>query len=253
MEIPGSISSVEVNHYMKQWAGLFGAINVLNDHDYPYEIAHKILENHNAEVPGGYWNYEEETGPLTINILLEEYNVIAISGWLKTNFSFISKIISIGEWAVVYNLGAQVAISIKGRLLIAAQAVDYHKNKKLYGNLLGKEHNCSIGAIALRMDKLPASSGFAENSCGYLPEDIHKPGNPFYRFTGIVMNHQIIKSNSIGIEGYVIEMRLVSLPENENYFVVNMFLNKENLFYEDFKNGGRVSGIAMFQVSLEID
>jgi len=253
MEIPGSISSVEVNHYMKQWAGLFGAIIVLNDHDYPYEIAHKILENHNAEVVCGYWNYEEETGPLTISILLEEYNVITISGWLKTNFSFISKIISIGEWAVVYNLGAQVTVSLKDQLLIIAHAVDYHKNKKLYANLLGKEHNCSIGAIALRMDKLSASTGFDENSCGYLPEDIYKPESPFYRFTGIVINHEILKSNSIFIEGYLIEMRLVSLPENGNYFVVNMFLNKENLFYEDFENGDRVSGIAMFQVSLEID
>lgn len=212
MEIQGSIGSVDDNHYMKQWAGLFGSINVLNNHNFPYEVAHKILEDYDQQVPVGYWNYEVESGPLNISILLEEYNVISISGSLKTNFSFNCKILNIAEWAVVYNTDAQVAIRVKDRLLITAQAVDYHKNKKLYAKLLGNEFNFSIGAIALRMDKLPASAGFAENSCGYLPEDIHKPGNPFYRFTGIVIKHQIIKSNSIGIEGYVIEMRLVSLP-----------------------------------------
>jgi hypothetical protein len=55
------------------------------------------------------------------------------------------------------------------------------------------------------------------------------------------------------VEGYVFRIRLVALPEDENYFVINMFLNRENLFIEDFKNGDRVSGVAMFQVGLKTD
>lgn len=244
------ITSIDDNHYIPQWAGLFGGINVLNQRDYPYQFACKILEHYTGEIPNGYWHCEEEKEWMNWRIMMSGYDFFTITGWLKNNYSFPCTVISISEWSVINNMAAQAAIWVKDKLLIHAQAVDYSKNKQSYTALVEKKHELWISAIALRMDKAETATGFSENSCGYIPEDINKPDSPFYQFTGIILNRKSINHLSSGIEGYVFEMRLVSLPADENYFVINMFLNKENLFTENFNNGDRVTGIAMFQVGL---
>jgi hypothetical protein len=47
------------------------------------------------------------------------------------------------------------------------------------------------------------------------------------------------------IEGLMLNVRLVQFDDDENFFTVNMFVNKLNNFTKTLSIGGRIAGIVM--------
>jgi hypothetical protein len=168
---------------------------------------------------------------------------------IKTNKSIDVNIRTVSEWEHMDNIEAIIYGSGKDTFGITFFATDYSYNKEKYKT--SKNLNIQLSGILLHVEEHKVDSDsedftMAENFTGYFPnQEVNYLGG--FDFIGIVKNiRQVSISNVILIEGFMLEVQLITHPDDDDYFVVEMFLNKENTELS-IEKGMKITGLFLLQ------
>jgi len=213
----------------------------------PHLLVDKI--NHSLEGDGRkpirdqYSIKIENLGDVNIVFILGSQSMISCFPVLnsQSQMSFESKVIN--EWVHVDSVEAQ--ISGKGKEMIGLNffATDYLENKQLYQSTPKLEISFSAFAYVMKKsDKLP--DNFSDEFVAFMP---NTEGNDptLYDFFGKVIFFRQYECE--GIRGFIVKTKLINHEKDEDFFVIDMFINEENLRVDTLKNGMRISGCFWLQ------
>ena len=109
-----------------------------------------------------------------------------------------------------------------------------------------------ISAIGLVLDisdvkkigELDVSDDFA----AYMPsQNIPRP--TYYDFIGVVIDFETASITSDNF-GYIIKLKLINQEDNPDFFTVDMFINQDNMRFDNLEKGMKVTGLLWFQGEL---
>lgn len=168
---------------------------------------------------------------------------------IKTNKSIDVNIRTVSEWEHMDNIEAVIYGSGKDTFGVTFFATDYSYNKEKYKT--SKKLNIQLSGILLDVEKQEVNSDsedftMAENFTGYFPnQEVNYLGG--FDFIGIVKNIRPVSTNDVVlIEGFMLDVQLITHPDDDNYFVIEMFLNKENTVL-NIEKGVKITGLFLLQ------
>lgn len=121
-------------------------------------------------------------------------------------------------------------------------ATDYAENKNRY--LTEKKLDIKISGIALVVDTHEA------NYTAYFPNN-DLPDYACFDFLGILEDFK--ESNLFEdktLKGYILKVKLITNPDVEDFFTIDMYVAKDNMRIETLTKGMKISG--MFQMQGQI-
>lgn len=158
-----------------------------------------------------------------------------------------TKIVS--EWDHMDNMEGVIYGSGKDTFGVTFFATDYSYNKEKYKT--SKNLNIQLSGILLHVEEPTSDSDekdftMAENFTGYFPnQDVNYLGG--FDFTGIVKNIRPVSTNNpVLIEGYILDVQLITHQEEEDFFTIEMFLNKDNSELV-IEKGMKITGLFLLQ------
>jgi len=168
---------------------------------------------------------------------------------VKTNNVFDVENKEINEWENVDNLEAVITGSGRDTFGLTYFATDYPENRDLY--LSNKKHMISISGIAFVLDIYTNEPGktdvpLSDDFTAYFPNSDHAQYGCF-DFIGELEDFketQLLESG--GLKGYVLRVRLITNPDVENFFTIDMYVNPDNMRVKELTKGMKLTG--MFQM-----
>lgn len=162
---------------------------------------------------------------------------------------------AISEWMDVDNLEAVITGSGRDTFGIKYFATDYPENRAIY--LSQKHLNIELSAVIYVLDKSEpqkeeAETKFSEDFAAYMPnKELYEFG--CFDFIGIIEDFRPISifNEKADPDGYMLEVRLINHPEIVDFFTIEMFVNKENMRFQDPEEGMRVSGVFQLQGKIQ--
>ncbi len=148
----------------------------------------------------------------------------------------------IEEWENVNDLEAIISGNGKDTFGVCYFATDYAENKNRY--LTEKKLSIKISGIAFVLDI------HNEEYTAYLPsKDL--PNYACFDFFGLLID---FKETSLLegdiLKGYILTVKLISNPEIEDFFTIDIFVTQENMRFKELTKGMKISG--MFQMQGQI-
>lgn len=155
----------------------------------------------------------------------------------------------INEWENVDNLEAIITGNGRGTFGLTYFATDYAENKEIY--LSKKDLKIKISGIAFvldisNIDKSARKIKYSDDFTGYTPND-DLPNYACFDFIGQLEDFKetfLLEDNSL--KGYLMKVRLITNPEIEDFFTIDIFVTPENMRFEELTKGMKLTG--MFQM-----
>jgi hypothetical protein len=173
--------------------------------------------------------------------------IITAYPYLSTQYNLPFKTKQIIEWSNAAGLEAEIKGGGRDTFGFGFFATDYAQKRTIYTSQA--EINVRISAFALvlaqsdltEINGTPVSPDFAS----YMPNnDI--PRVTYYDFIGTV-NHAAACSLNADLHGYHLNVKLIHMDGQPDFFTVDMFVNKENMRFEHLEAGMKVTGMLWFQ------
>jgi hypothetical protein len=145
---------------------------------------------------------------------------------------------SIEEWENRDNMEAIISGVGKDTFALSYLAIDYAENSDRY--LTQRKLNIKISGIAFVLDI------HNEEYTAYLYSS-YLPGYACFDFLGIL--EEFRETNVFDDDrfpGYILKTRLITHPETEDFFTIDIFVAKENMRFARLIKGMRISGMAQF-------
>ena len=89
----------------------------------------------------------------------------------------------------------------------------------------------------------------ADDFVGYMPSSEYGKYSVL-DYVGKILELREITETDFGINGYIAKLRLIQMDEDKDFFVVDTFINKDNINVPNIKVGDRISGIMWMQGQL---
>jgi len=128
-------------------------------------------------------------------------------------------------------------------------ATDYVIHKHIY--ISNPSINIRLSAFALVADKFTDDSSeslLSEEFTSYLPSDRFNSFS-YFDFIGKILDIKevsIVKDRS----GYLAKVKLLTDENDDNFFTIDIFINRQNLKISSLETGMRISGLLWFQAEL---
>lgn len=159
----------------------------------------------------------------------------------------------INEWENVQNLEAIVTGNGRNTFGLIYFATDYAENRDIY--LSKKELKVKISGIAFvldvsNIDKSEGEVKYSEDFTMYMPSS-DLPNYACFDFVGQLEDFKeihILEDKSL--QGYIMKVRLITHPEIKDFFTIDIFVAKENMRFQGFTKGMKLTG--MFQMQGQI-
>jgi len=196
--------------------------------------------------------YNNNNDKLGIRSLSIEDKALSLYPYLKTENVIEFNTRKIIEWSHMKNLEAEVVGKGKDNSLLSFFSTDYGVNRNKYKE--NKVLNIKISAFGLRLDKYDdftrlKGKKLRSDFIGFFPtKELYGP--TYYDFIGIIIDFELISLEESNY-GYLMKVKLLKNENNPNLFVVDFFINAENINIAKIENGMRVSGLLWFQGELE--
>ncbi|MDA3613787.1 hypothetical protein [Polluticaenibacter yanchengensis] len=173
--------------------------------------------------------------------------ILSAYPYIKTNYILPFETKRIIEWSHIGNMEAEIQGGGRNTFGLSFFATDYAINKSKYK--AEKNLNIRISAIGLVLDKndLTEINGTAVSPefSTYMPsKDISRP--TYFDFIGVLNNYTECKINDENY-GYMINVKLINQEDDPDFFTVDMFVNKENMRFDNLKQGMKVAGLFWLQ------
>lgn len=160
----------------------------------------------------------------------------------KEVLSFETK--EIKEYIESDNLEALISGNGKTLFGLDFYASDYAINREFY--LSQKHININISAICLVLDIGNITrEGFDTDFAGYVPND-NLGALGIYDFIGPLRAFKEISILENNVNGYLLTVNIVRNEQGDDYFILDMFVNKENMRFENLEIGMKLTGAIQF-------
>lgn len=226
------------------WCGIFGfesyrqpnGSQALKEHFALAMYKGKTFNNDNVKI-----SQLEYQDIILKGVSLNE-KAITILPVVKTNKIINVENKDIDEWENVENLEAVVSGNGKDTFGVWYFATDYAENRRRY--LTEKKLNIKLSGIAFVLDT------HNEDYTAYMPsKDL--PNYGCFDFIGLLIDYKptnLLENNSQ--QGYILTVKLITHPEIEDFFSIDIFVTRENMRFKELTKGMKISG--MFQMQGQI-
>lgn len=238
-------------HLSNTWSGIFGFENYRQEH------TNQILNKHFALALMKKPLYQDER--ITVSQLEFEdvvFKSIKLNGKphsilpvVKTDYVVDFENLEIEEWENVNDTEAIIKGRGRDTFGLDYYATDYVENRELY--LTQKKLNVKISGIVFVLDvfkeKLDGEIKYSEDFTGYMPsQDL--PEYACFDFIGHLEDYKetkLLHDNSL--PGYILKMRLITKPGEENFFTIDMYVTPENMRFSELEKGMKLTGLVQMQ------
>jgi hypothetical protein len=242
----------KVNHgsHGDHWGAFFGFENLIKDQDILLGRINQLMESKKAEkVDKQYSVIKENLGNIDMKVIVDSQVMVSCFPSLESNnkIPFENKIVN--EWNHVDGIEAQIGGSGRKTFGLIFFATDYLENKKIYQQNQELEINLSGFAYVIQEStKLP--DNFSEDFVSCMPNKQINDSS-VYDFVGKIIDFKEYSFEDI--DGFIITTKLINHEEMEDFFVLDIFVNKQNLKIEKPKKGMRISGCFWLQGNIAKD
>lgn len=208
-----------------------------------------ILQSHVVSIKDAKFGNSDSIKLRVINKngTLENNSILSAYPYIKTNLILPFQIKKIVEWSHISNMEAEIQGNGRDTFGLSFFATDYAVNKQKYKS--ESRQDIKISAVVLVLDKsdLTEINGTPVNHdfVAFIPNnDYAKP--TYYDFIGVLKSFTKVEITN-GNYGYLINVKLINNQDNPEFFTVDMFVNKENMRFEDLSQGMKITGVLWFQ------
>lgn len=239
------IRKSNVHNMMNTWSGIFGHQN-FQTKDYGQYLNAILTQSESSLMD--IKSKTEFDGVTFKTTLTEELSIIIPE--VTTDYTLDFETRSIREWENALNLQAIVAGPARETFGVWFFATDYAENKNTY---MTQPHlKVNISGIVFILDihtntDLPDGTKMSEDFTTYAPsQDL--PNYACFDFIGQVVDFketELLEDRSV--KGYILKLKLITNEENEDFFTIDAFVNKENMRFETPTKGMKVTGALQLQ------
>jgi hypothetical protein len=227
------------------WASLFGFDKFYQDQQLGEEmLAFLMFKGTKTTLANGYAKQELDYPKLTLKVIQLNGNLISSYPIAKTNYSIPVKTKVIKEWGHSNGVEGQIEARGKDTFGLLFFATDYLENKSQYQNKF--DLNIKLTGFAYSVEPPPHMENMAEDFVGYLPNSEYGKFSVL-DYVGKILDLKVINETEFGINGYIAKLRLIQMDEDKDFFVVDTFINKENIGISSISVGDRISGMMWLQ------
>lgn len=239
------------------WCGIFGFEYFRNEGggDALMEIFAMVVSKPPLRDYAALQVHEEQYGEVTYRALGAFGNAVTISPVVGPGVVIPSTIKKVQEWAHIEGHEAVVMASGRDTFGLWFFATDYAENKHIYQST--KQLDIELSGIAYVLD-LSDMSGrqtkrdvtFGEDFTSYMPHfDMLYLG--CFDFVGVVLDmREVGYSPNENDKAYMLTVKLITNPDDPEFFNLPLFVNKTNMRFEKIEIGMKVTG--MFQMQGQI-
>jgi hypothetical protein len=193
------------------------------------------------------------TTPLHIRTIIAKDEFISAYPYIPTQRVLPFETKSIVEWKHAANMEAELLGGGWSTFGIGFFATDYAVNKKHYK--ANKKVNIHLTALALVMEETDIKeingTPVGDDFTAFLPNKQFE-SRSYYDFLGIVHDYTPVKISDAN-SGYMMSVQLITdLPETGNHFIVDMFVNQQNMRFHQPEKGMKIAGALWFQGALAL-
>ena len=171
----------------------------------------------------------------------DEY-IVSVYPILKSSNSIAFQTLKVIEWEHINNMEAQIEGRGENTFGLSFFADDYILHKEKY---LQNEHlKMIVTGFVITAETFQASEGISDDFVAYLPNSEYGKYSVM-DFVGEVKNVLFIEEDFYGItiEGFMMTLILVRSEEENVYFELDVFLNKNNTELENISVGDKLTGM----------
>ncbi|MDR4951706.1 hypothetical protein REB14_05870 [Chryseobacterium sp. ES2] len=241
------IRKSNVHNMMNTWSGIFGHQN-FQTKDYGQYLNAILTQSESSDPSVDIKSKTEFEGVTFKTTLTEELSIIIPE--VTTDYTLDFETRSIREWENALNLQAIVAGPTRETFAVWFFATDYAENKNTY---MTQPHlKVNVSGIVFILDvhtniDLPDGTKMSEDFTTYAPsQDL--PNYACFDFIGQVVDFketELLEDGSV--KGYILKLKLITNEENEDFFTIDAFVNKENMRFETPTKGMKVTGALQLQ------
>jgi len=241
------IRKSNVHNLVNTWSGVFGHQN-FQTKDYGQYLSTVLMQSTVADPTGESKSKTEFEDVRFKTIVTDELSTIIPE--VKTAYTLDFETRSIREWENALNLQAIVAGPARDTFGVWFFATDYAENRNTY---MTQPHlKVNVSGIILILDvhtntDLPDGTKMSEDFTTYAPsQDL--PNYACFDFIGQIVDFketELLEDGSV--KGYMLKLKLITNEENEDFFTIDAFVNKENMRFEIPAKGMKVTGAIQLQ------
>lgn len=154
----------------------------------------------------------------------------------------------IHEWAHFGKIEAEVYGNAYSTFGLGFFALDYSYSKEVYHS--NKKIKVKISAFALSLnigyEKKYWGDNLADDFSGYMPSS-EMSNNCYYNFVTNIIDYKSVQVTG-DFYGYI--LKVVIAKDEDESFIIDMFINSDNMNFNSLQKGMQVSGILWFQGEL---
>ena len=227
------------------WASLFGFDKFYKDQQLGLEMLAFLMDNGvKATLTNGYGRQELDYANLMLKGIQLNGNLISSYPILKTNNSIPVKTKVVKEWGHSSGAEGQIEAIGKDTFGLSFFATDYLENKSQYQNRF--DLNIKLTGFTYSVEPPPHMEDMADDFVGYMPNSEYGKLSVI-DYVGRILELKEINETEFGINGYIAKLRLIQMDEDKDFFVVDTFINKENIGIPSISVGDRISGMMWLQ------
>jgi len=241
------IRKSNVHNLVNTWSGVFGHEN-FQTKDYGQYLTTVLMQSTVTDSSDEDKSKTEFEDVRFKTIVTDELSTIIPE--VKTNYTLDFETRSIREWENALNLQAIVAGPARETFGVWFFATDYAENRNTY---MAQPHlKVNISGIIFILDvhtnmDLPDGTKMSEDFTTYAPsQDL--PNYACFDFIAQVVDYketELLEDGSV--KGYILKLKLITNEENEDFFTIDAFVNKENMRFETPTKGMKVTGALQLQ------
>jgi hypothetical protein len=241
------IRKSNVHNLVNTWSGVFGHEN-FQTKDYGQYLTTILMQSTVTDTSGEDKSKTEFEDVRFKTIVTDELSTIIPE--VKTDYVLDFETRSIREWENALNLQAIVAGPARETFGVWFFATDYAENRNTY---ITQPHlKVNISGIVFILDvhtntDLPDGTKMSEDFTTYAPsQDL--PNYACFDFIAQVADFketELLEDGSV--KGYILKLKLITNEENEDFFTIDAFVNKENMRFETPTKGMKVTGALQLQ------
>ncbi|RZJ65257.1 MAG: hypothetical protein EOO50_14620 [Flavobacterium sp.] len=184
---------------------------------------------------------------LSLRTVSTSENLISAYPRLETSFVVPFATKQIREWSHAKNLEAEIYGGGRDTFGFGFFATDYALNKKTYQTQ--KQLDIRVWALAFVIDKSDVTeingASLSADFSTYMPNSDF-PGVSHYDFIGVLLEYSevaVFGENS----GYILRVKLINDAQNEDFFTLDIFVNKQNMRISNLEKGMKLTGCLWFE------
>lgn len=174
---------------------------------------------------------------------------------VKTNYFIEVENKQINEWDNINNLEAVISGSGRDTFGLTYFATDYAIHKDKYKT--NKKLNIELSGVIYVLDisdmhekQTEEGPNFSDNFTMYMPNKEMAEFGCFDFVGKLESFREISVSEDKSVKAYILKVKLITNEDFEDFFTIEMFVNKENMRFENLTIGMKLTG--MFQLQGQI-